>query len=61
MLHTPHKVRDIPILLDIVSVDVLALLGLEALDTHGPIVDNVANRLRSRIILNEATDEYVDS
>ena len=52
-LETPAHVRKIPVLMDIVPVDVPALLGLDVLDTEQLYADNVTNRLVHREILSK--------
>ena len=44
------SVRDIPILMDVVDVDIPALLGLDVLDGNGLFFENVTGYLWSRIM-----------
>ena len=50
---TPAPRRPIPILLDIVSVDIPALLGLDVLDAECLYADNVTNRLVHRNVTSK--------
>ncbi len=47
-LQTPAPLRPIPVLLDIVPVDVPALLGLDVLDAESLYPDNVTDRIVHR-------------
>ena len=52
LLETPSTWRDIPVLMDIVPVDVPALLGLDVLDSEQLYACNVTNRLVHRAVLS---------
>ena len=52
-LKTPAPRRPIPVLLDIVPVDVPALLGLDVLDAEGLYADNVTNRIVHRHVTSK--------
>ena len=45
------------VLMDIVPVNVKALLGLDAIDAEGLYADNVINRSVNRRILSRSSDE----
>ena len=62
MLATPPMVLDIPVLMDIILVDVPALLGLDILDSVELYADNVTNRLFHRHIVSShnSTLQYVN-
>ena len=53
LLLAPGHIQDIPILLGIVGANVPALLGFDVLDGFILLVENVAERLRNRVITNE--------
>ena len=44
-LRTPSIVQHIPVILDIVELDIPALLGLDIIDAYGLVADTVNNRL----------------
>ena len=50
ILPTPGSVRDVPILMDVVDIDIPALLGLDVLDGNNLFVDNVTGHLWNRIV-----------
>ena len=52
MLPTPGSTLGIPVILDVVDVEIQELLGLVVLDENNLLVDNVTNHLWSRIIAN---------
>ena len=62
MLATPPTVPDIPVLMDIVPVNVPALLGLDILDSEELYADNVTNRLVHRHVVsnNNGILQYLD-
>ena len=60
MLEIPENMPDIPVLLDVVPVSILALLGLDVLDSHSLLPDNVTNRLWNRIIVSESPLQFID-
>lgn len=50
---TPPYIRVIPVKVDVVSVDIPPLLGLDILDQHSLLADTVMNRLvKQRILQN---------
>ena len=51
-LKTPASIRHISVLMDIVPVDIPALLGLDVLDSESLYADNVTNRLVHRCVLS---------
>ena len=55
-LQTPPYVHYIPVLMDIVSVDVPGLLGLDVLDGEILYTDNVTSRVANRKILSRQGD-----
>ena len=61
-LKTPASIRSISVLMDIVPVDIPALLGLDVLDGESLYADNVTNRLVHRCILSRPGEplEYED-
>ena len=62
LLETPSTWRDISALIDIVPVDVPALLGLEVLDSEQLYLYNVTNGLVHRAVLSHPgeTLQYKD-
>ncbi len=44
-LKTPSQFQNIPVILDVVELDVPALLGLDIIDAYGLVADTVNNRL----------------
>ena len=59
-IQTPDHTPPICILLDVVDVDIPALIGLDVLDGHCLMVDNISNRLWNRVIISEDPLEFVD-
>ena len=59
-LPTPAHIYDTPILLDVVKVNVPALLGLDILDGNNLLVDNVTGNLWNRTITNKNSLQYED-
>ena len=61
-LQTPNNIPNIKVLLDVVPVNISALLGLEVLDSEESCADNVINRLVHRKVLSRSCDsmEYQD-
>ena len=55
-LATPPRIPAIPVLMDIVPVNVPALLGLDVLDAEELIADNVTNRLIHRHVVSRTHD-----
>ena len=55
-----EKIPDIPVILDVVNVDIPALLGINVLDEYSLMPDNVTNRLWHRIILSKKSLEVYD-
>lgn len=51
-LRVPSPRRSIPVLMDIVPVDIPALMGLDVLDSESLYADNVTNRLVHRFVLS---------
>ena len=49
ILPTPASTLDIPLILDVVDVDISLFLGLDARDGNKLLVDNVTNHFWSRI------------
>ena len=63
LLKTPENITPIIVMLDIVPVDVPALLGLDVLYSTSLVIDNVLNRLWNRIIISDEDEkpEFVDN
>ena len=61
-LYTPSSIPEIIVLMDIVPVNVLALLGLDVLDAEKLYFDNATNRLVHRKVITRSGDnfKYVD-
>ena len=59
-LPTTRHIPAIPILLDVVDVNIPALLGLDVLDGNNIFVDNVTGHLRSRITTSKDPPQYED-
>ena len=55
-LATPLNIPNIPVLMDIVPVNVPALLGLDVLDSEELYADNVTNRLVHRHVVSRANN-----
>ena len=55
-LKTPAPRRPIPVLMDIVPVDVPALLSLDVLDAECLYADNITNRIVHRIVISNPGD-----
>ena len=53
LLPTPRHIQDIPILLDVVDINILALLGLDVLDENNLFVDNVTGHFWNRVITRQ--------
>lgn len=49
-LGTPVGTPNVYVKLDVISADILALLGLKALDLHSPTADTVSNRLVKKLV-----------
>ena len=60
MLETPEHIPDISVLMDIVSVNVPALLGLNVLYSHSLLSDSVTNRLWNRITVSQDPLQFID-
>ena len=52
MIDTPHSVELIQVVMDIVDVNIPLLLGLDDLDGHGLLADNVTNNLWKLTVLS---------
>ena len=57
-LEVPSPRRSIPVLMDIVPVDVPALLGLDVLDSESLYADNVTNGLVQRVVLSKPGESF---
>ena len=57
---TPDHIPPINDMLDVVEVDIPALLGLDLLDGHGLVIDNVTNRLWKRIVVSYDPLKFID-
>ena len=62
-LDTPQNAPNIMVLMDIVSVNIPALLGLDVLDNESLYADNVTNRLVRRNVISRTSDglEFEDT
>ena len=60
MLSTPESTLDIPVMLDVVDVEIPPLLGLEVLDGNNLLVDNGTNHLWNSIITNNDPLRFED-
>ena len=60
MLEIPGYIPDIPVFMDVVPVNVLALLGLYVLDSHSLLPDNIPNRPWNRIIVSQNPVQFID-
>ena len=60
ILPTPRSVRDIPILVDVVDVDISALLGLDELDSNNFFIGNVTGHIWNRIITCKESLQFKD-
>ena len=52
MLPTPGSALDIPVILNVVDVEMPPLLGLYVLDRNNLILDKVSNHLWNHIVTN---------
>lgn len=52
-LKTPDDIQPIPVVLDVVNVDVPAFLGLDALDSSALYAVTVTNRLVNRVVTSK--------
>ena len=52
-LKTLGRTKDLPILLDLVEINVLVLLDLDVLDNNDIFVENVTGNTWNRIVMNE--------
>ena len=59
-LDTPNGTPPLPVLLDIVDVNIPALLGLDILDGYSLNADTVSNRLIHRIPCSKSVSGYTD-
>ena len=53
LLPTPGSIPDIPVILNVVDVEISPLLRLDLLDGNNLVADNKTNDLWSRIIINK--------
>ena len=60
MLETPEHILDISVLMDVVPVNVPALLGLYVLDSRSFLPDTVTNRIWNRIIISQNPHQFID-
>ena len=60
MLPTPGFTLDIPVILDVVEVEIPPLLGIDVLDGNKLLFDNVTSHLWSRIITNKNPLRFED-
>ena len=60
ILPTPGNRREIPVIMDVVDVDIPALLGIDVLDGNNLFVDNVAGHLWNRIITCKEPLQFED-
>ena len=51
-IQTPDIIPTIHIMLDVIGVDISALIGLDVLDDNFLIVDNISNRLWYRVVIS---------
>ena len=49
-----------PVILDVVNVDIPALLGIDVLSVYSFVPDNVTNRFWHRIVLSKKPIEVYD-
>ena len=59
-IKTPDHVPRINVMLDVVDVDIPALLGLDVLDGNSLIVENVTNRLWERTVVSHGPLRFID-
>ena len=60
ILPATRSILDIPVILDIVDVEILPLIGFDALDGNNILVDNVRSHLWNRIITNKDPLRFED-
>ena len=60
MLPTPESTLDIPVILDVVDVEIPPLQGLDILDRNNLFVNNVINHLLNRIVTNKHPPRFED-
>ena len=59
-IQTPDLTPPTRILRDVVDVDISELIGLDDLNVHCLMVDNISNRLWNRVIILDEPLEFVD-
>ena len=59
-IQTPENIPLIHVLLNVVDVNIPALIGLDVLDGNFLMVDNISNHLWHRIVISNGTLEIVD-
>ena len=60
-IQTPDNIQPIPVLLEVVDVDIPPLISLDFLDDNFLIVDSISNRLWHRIVISNDIFEIVDT
>ena len=60
MLPTPGSTLEMPVIRDILDVEIPPLLGLDVLDRNNLLVYNVTNHLWNRIITNKNPLRFED-
>ena len=60
MLPTPGSTLDIPVILNVVDVEMWPFLGLYVLDGNNLIVDKVSNHLWNHIVTNRNSSRFED-
>ena len=60
MLEIFEYISDIPVLMDVVTVNISALLGLDVLDSHSLLPDYGTIRLWTRIIISQNSLQLIN-